>query len=81
MTIQWNDEVVASIDGPQGRDILIQAPLKIVVPFLAARSSSERARMLLAFADRSAPPFRYEGRDIVPLLNELQRWRSKAKIE
>jgi hypothetical protein len=79
MTIPWGDDVTASIDGPHGREVLIQAPLKIVVPFLAARPPAERSSIVLAFADRSSPPYRYDGGDIVPLLGQLQRRRAMAR--
>lgn len=79
MRVPWEDDVVASTDGEDGREILVQASLKVAVAYLAGRSRAERERIVLAFPDRTSPPYRYEGRDISGLMAELDRLRMKER--
>jgi hypothetical protein len=72
MTIPWDDDAVATMDGPDGRDIIIQGRLSVVVPYLAPRSASERQRILISLPDRSRPPYRFEGSELTGLLAALQ---------
>ena len=78
MTIPWDDDAVATMDGPDGRHILVQGPLNIVVPYLAPRPASERQRILISLPDRSRPPYRFDGSELTGLLAALQVKRRRG---
>jgi hypothetical protein len=80
MTIPWNDHAVASRDGVDGREIVVQGPLHIVVAFLATKSLVEQRRTLIALPDRNAAPRRYDGDRIQSLAAYLHRERRLAGL-
>lgn len=78
MKIPWNDHAVASIDGQEGRDIVVQGPLHVVISFLATKCLNEQRRMLIALPDRNVSPRRYDGNQIGALAASLHRERRVA---
>jgi hypothetical protein len=71
MTIPWDDWVTATIDHDGSRSIIAEGPLCTIVVNLATKSLDEQQRIVLAFSDRSAPPYRMDGDQISPLARQL----------
>lgn len=78
MTIPWQDVTIASIDGPGGREILAEGLLQDILPALSLRSHNEQQRIVIAFPDRTTPPYRLDGAEIGRLSIALHARRRQA---
>jgi hypothetical protein len=80
--VGWQERVTASIDDADGRTIVAEGPFgDIVARLSAAYPPLQHRRILLAFPDRLAPPYRIDGVQITPLADEFQRQNRAALWE
>lgn len=74
----WNDWVTATTEEGNTRAIVIEGPLRVVVSVLFLRKTRDLRRIMLAFPDRRAPPYRIEGPQIAALGMELAAMERSA---
>ena len=78
MTIPWDDDATASINGGDGREIICEGPLRAIVSLLAQRSLEELNSVLIRFPERRSPPYGYDGTDVHGLSLALSRKKRAA---
>ena len=70
----WQERVTASIDDTEGRTIVAEGAFGEIVIRLSARYTEPQCRrILLAFPDRLAPPYRIEGGKIAALARAFEK--------
>lgn len=72
----WQERVTASIDDTEGRTIVAEGAFGEIVSRLCVRYPEPQCRrILLAFPDRLAPPYRIEGVQIGALAEAFEKQR------
>jgi hypothetical protein len=70
----WQERVTASIDDAEGRTIVAEGAFGEIVIRLCARYPEPQCRrILLAFPDRLAPPYRIDGVQIGALAEAFEK--------